>query len=73
MLWRTKMNDLYNDTTNALFNAIDIKETLNSNNLNNIKRVHSGTANEDTLEDLITDVVSFLKNLAEQLKETEDE
>ena len=67
------MSDLYNDTTNALFNAIDIKETLNSNNLNNIKRVHSGTANEDTLEDLITDVVSFLKNLAEQLKENEDE
>ena len=67
------MSDLYNDTTNALFNAIDIKETLNSNNLNNIKRVHSGTANEDTLEDLITDVVSFLKNLAEQLKENKDE
>ena len=67
------MSNLYNDTTNALFNAIDIKETLNSNNLNNIKRVHSGTANEDTLEDLITDVVSFLKNLAEQLKENKDE
>ena len=67
------MSDLYNDTTNALFNAIDIKETLNSNNLNNIKRVHSGTANEDTLEDLITDVVYFLENLTEQLKENEDE
>jgi hypothetical protein len=67
------MSDLYNDTTNALLNAIDIKNTIESNNLNNIKRVHSGTANEDTLEDLITDVVSFLKNLAEQLKETEDE
>jgi hypothetical protein len=67
------MSDLYNDTTNALFNAIDIKKTIESNNLNNIKRVHSGTANEDTLKDLITDVVYFLENLTEQLKETPDE
>jgi hypothetical protein len=67
------MSNIYNDTTNALLNAVDIQKTIESNNLNNIKRVHSGTANEDTLEDLITDVVSFLKNLAEQLKETEDE
>jgi len=67
------MSDLYNDTTNALLNAIDIKNTIESNKLNNIKRVHSGTANEDTLEDLITDVVYFLENLTEQLKENEDE
>jgi len=62
------MSNLYNDTTNALFNAIDIKKTIESNNLNNIKRVHAGTDNEDTLEDLITDVVFFLENLTEQLK-----
>ena len=67
------MSNLYNDTTNALFNAIDIKKTIESNNLNNIKRVHAGTDNEDTLEDLITDVVFFLENLTEQLKENEDE
>ena len=67
------MNNLYNDTTNALFNAIDIQKTIESNNLNNIKRVHSGTANEDTLEDLINDVVSFLENLTEQLKENEND
>jgi hypothetical protein len=70
---RTKMSNLYNDTTNALLNAIDIQKTIESNNLNNIKRVHSGTANEDTLEDLINDVVSFLENLTEQLKENENE
>jgi hypothetical protein len=69
---RTKMSNLYNDTTNALLNAIDIQKTIESNNLNNIKRVHSGTANEDTLEDLINDVVSFLENLTEQLKENEN-
>ena len=62
------MSDLYNDTTNALFNAVDIKKTIESNDLSNIKRVHSGTDNEDTLNDLITDVVSFLENLAEQLE-----
>jgi hypothetical protein len=50
-----------------------IQKTIESNNLNNIKRVHSGTANEDTLEDLINDVVSFLENLTEQLKENENE
>ena len=66
------MSNLYNDTTNALLNAVDIQNTIESNNLNNIKRVHSGTANEDTLEDLINDVVSFLENLTEQLKENED-
>ena len=70
---RTKMSNLYNDTTNALLNAVDIQKTIESNNLNNIKRVHSGTANEDTLEDLINDVVSFLENLTEQLKENEDD
>jgi len=67
------MSNLYNDTTNALLNAVDIQKTIESNNINRIKRVHSGTANADTLEDLITDVVSFLENLTEQLKEDTDE
>lgn len=67
------MSNLYNDTTNALFNALDIKETIKSNNLNAIKRVHGGTANEDTLEELIADVVSFLENLTEQVQEQNDE
>ena len=61
------MSNLLNDTTDALFNAIDIKKTIESNNLNNIKRVHAGTDNEETLEELITDVVSFLEDLLEQL------
>ena len=67
------MSDFYNDTTNAYFNAIDIKKTISSNNLNHIKRVHGGTENEETLEELITDVVYFLENLTEQLKENEHE
>ncbi len=60
------MSNLHNDTTNALFNAIDIKKTIESNNLNNIKRVHAGTDNEETLEEIINDVVSFLEVLVEQ-------
>jgi hypothetical protein len=63
------MSNLYNDTANALLNAVDIKKTIESNNLNNIKRVHGGTDNEETLEELITDVVSFLENLVEQQQE----
>ena len=67
------MSDFYNDTTNAYFNAIDIKKTISSNNLNDIKRVHGGTENEETLEELITDVVYFLENLTEQLKESDND
>lgn len=67
------MNDFYNDTTNAYFNAIDIQNTISSNNLNDIKRVHGGTENEETLEELITDVVYFLENLTEQLKENDND
>ena len=59
------MSNLYNDTTNALLNAIDIKKTIESSGLNNIKRVHDGTDNEDTLKDLIDDVIYFLENLKE--------
>jgi hypothetical protein len=67
------MSGFYNEVSNALFNALDIKETIKSNSLNDIKRVHGGTANEDTLEELITDVVSFLENLTEQVQEKNDE
>ena len=57
------MSDLNNDISNALCNAIDIRETINSNGLSNIKRVHGGTDNEDTLKDLIDDVIYFLEQL----------
>lgn len=67
------MNDFYNDTANALLNAVDIQKTISSNNLNDIKRVHGGTENEETLEELITDVVYFLENLTEQLKENDND
>jgi len=61
------MADLYNENTKAYFDAIDIKKTIESNNLNKIKRVHGGTDNEETLEELIDDVIYFLKDLEEKL------
>ena len=45
----------------ALFDAYDIKKTIESNSLGSVKRVHSGTDNEDTLSDLIDDVIYFLE------------
>jgi hypothetical protein len=52
-----------NDLSKALFDAYDIKKTIESNSLGSIKRVHSGTENDDNLSDLITDVIRFLENL----------
>tara|TARA_R110001592_G_scaffold12642_2_gene59939 strand:- start:215 stop:382 length:168 start_codon:yes stop_codon:yes gene_type:complete len=51
------------DVSNALFNAIDIKKTLESNNLTKIKRVHGGTDNQDTIGDLIDDIIYFLQKM----------
>jgi len=60
-----------NETSNALFNAYDIRKTLESNGLMNIKRVHGGTENEETLKDLISDVILFLEKADEvSLSET---
>lgn len=55
--------DINNEITQALFDMYDIKKTIESNNLNKIKRVHGGTDNEETLEELIDDVIYFLERL----------
>jgi hypothetical protein len=52
-----------NEISNAYFNAIDLQKTISSNGLDNIKRVHDGTDNEDTMKDLIDDLVSFLTGI----------
>tara|TARA_B100000035_G_scaffold152410_1_gene129828 strand:+ start:496 stop:663 length:168 start_codon:yes stop_codon:yes gene_type:complete len=49
------MNDLY-------FNLVDIHKTLRSHNLLDIKRVHGGTENEDTIGDLVEDTFEKLFN-----------
>ena len=52
-----------NDVSNALFNIIDVNKTIKSNGLCNVKRVHDGTDNEETLGDLVEDLVYFLTEL----------
>jgi|TARA_R110000803_G_scaffold121748_1_gene189847 hypothetical protein len=48
---------------NAFFNAVDIKKTLESNDLIEVKRVHGGSQNNETLGELIHDVILFLTEL----------
>ena len=47
----------------AFFNAVDIKKTLESNDLIEVKRVHGGSQNDETLGELIHDVILFLTEL----------
>ena len=37
------------DLDNAIFNVNDLRETINAHKLRDIKRVHDGTSNEDTI------------------------
>jgi DNA-directed RNA polymerase subunit L len=57
------------DVSNVLFDAYDIRKTLSSHGLCSIKRVHGGTDNEDTLKDLIDNIVSFLEQLEGKINE----
>ncbi len=59
----TNNKPLPNDVSNALFNIIDVDKTIKANGLCNTKRVHGGTDNEDTLGDLVEDLVYFLTEL----------
>ena len=52
-----------NEVSNALFNIIDVVETIKANGLSKVKRVHDGTDNEETLGDLVEDLQEFLNNL----------
>ena len=51
------------DVNNAIFNLNDLKETLKAHKLRDIKRVHEGTANEDTIVNFI-----IVKNTSSALK-----
>ncbi len=48
------------DINNAIFNFNDIKETIKANGLQGTRRVHEGTDNQDTIEDLLDDLEIFL-------------
>ena len=54
---------LPNDVSNALFNILDVEKTIKANVLCNTKRVNGGTDNEDTLGDLVEDLVYFITEL----------
>jgi len=55
------INDIY-------FNLTDIHKTLEANRLLDVKRVHEGTENEDTLGDLVED--TFYKLFNQNIGET---
>tara|TARA_R100000005_G_C4794394_1_gene89476 strand:- start:183 stop:389 length:207 start_codon:yes stop_codon:yes gene_type:complete len=52
-----------NDVSNAFFNIVDVDKTIKSNGLSDVKRVHDGTLNEETLGDLVEDLLNFLTEL----------
>ena len=52
-----------NDVSNAFFNIVDVDKTIKSNGLSDVKRVHDGTLNEETLGELVEDLLNFLTEL----------
>jgi len=59
----TNNKPLPNDVSNAFFNIIDVQKTIKANGLCNVKRVYDGTDNEETLGDLVEDLVYFITEL----------
>ena len=60
---KTNNKPLPNDVSNAFFNIVDVQKTIKANGLCNVKRVHDGTDNEETLGDLVEDLVYFITEL----------
>ena len=48
---------------NMYFDAVDLKKTLEVNNATHFKRVHAGTESEDTVGDLIDDIIYHLERI----------
>tara|TARA_X000000950_G_C13457650_1_gene474557 strand:+ start:259 stop:426 length:168 start_codon:yes stop_codon:yes gene_type:complete len=47
--------------SNAYFNLVDVYKTLKANDVLHLKRVHGGTENQDTIGDLLEDVIEELE------------
>ena len=60
---KTNNKPIQDDVSNAFFNIIDVQKTIKANGLCNVKRVHDGTDNEETLGDLVEDLVYFITEL----------
>ncbi len=56
------------ELSNAYFNIVDLKKTISSHGLRDIKRVHGGTENEDTIGDLVDDLECFITKLERMRK-----
>ena len=48
------------------FDLVDLKATIDAHKLRDIKRVHDGTDNEDTIGDLIDDLIEGIKEIAHE-------
>ena len=56
------------ELSNAYFNIVDLKKTISSHGLRDIKRVHGGTENEDTIGDLVDDLEYFITQYQKQVR-----
>ena len=45
------------------FDLVDLKATIDAHKLRDIKRVHDGTDNDDTIGDLIDDLLEEIGNV----------
>jgi hypothetical protein len=61
-----------NEVSNAYCNIIDIDNTLDKET-KSLPRRYGGTENSDTVGDLIDDVKLFIKNLFNEVSESEVE
>ena len=48
------------------FDMVDLKATIDAHKLQDIKRVNFGTDNEDTIGDLLDDLIEGIKELAHE-------
>ena len=56
----------YNMISKLYFDIKDLKSTIDAHNLRSIKRVHDSTDNQDTIGDLIDDLVEGIEELQDE-------
>ena len=52
-----------NKCSKLYFDMVDLKATIDAHKLQDTKRVHDGTDNEDTIGDLIDDLLEEIGNV----------
>jgi hypothetical protein len=61
------------DISQAYFDAQDLKRTLEANKIDKYKRVNGGSDNEETIGDLIENILFHIENMYEQIQENNNE